>query len=290
MPRRTNEFQRLIALIEAQLAPDAVVRESVLLRDGKSGQQREVDLLIEAASGVHTIRIAVECQDRSRSATAEWIDQLHGKYRDLEVDKVIAVAREGFTLGARKKAEALGIETLALEEADALDWPREIAQIQEIEGLEVDVAIESASLAVDDSDAPMIKHLPSAVHKIPLYDEAGESLGSVADLAARALLQQPDVNERLAQSLGEVVRYRMFLSLNDRVFLQGDPGERQRLHGGEVLIAFRSRRIVNAPARRATYGQAGVVYGAVDLRGERVDVALAVKPQASASFKDVAGP
>src|SRR5512133_876007 len=132
MPRRTNEFQRLIALIESQLAPDAHGREPVLLKDSETGEGREVDVLIDAVSGIHPVRIAVECQDRGRPSSEEWIDQLHGRYRDLEIDKVIAVARGGFTSGARRKAEAVGIEILTLDEANATDWEGQIAEIEEI--------------------------------------------------------------------------------------------------------------------------------------------------------------
>jgi Restriction endonuclease len=283
MPRRTNDFQRLITLIEARLAPDAVVRESVLLRDTKTGQEREVDVLMETTSGIHAIRIAVECRDHARPATAEWIDQLQGKYRDLEVDKVIAVARAGFTAGARKKAEALGIGTLTLEEADTIDWPREIAQIDEIEGVEVDVAIEAVDFTIDDADA-IENDPPLAADKILVFNDADEPVGSIADLSARALLQQWDVSERIAQALGETVRYQLSLR-PERLFLKSASGQSQRLHGADVLVAFQSRRVVNAPAHRATYGQAQVVHGAVELEGEQVQVALVVKPGVEGSVR-----
>ena len=97
MPKRTNDFQSLIALIERQLAPEgAQVTESKLLKDILTGEEREVDTVIETKVSGHTITIGIECRDRDRRADVEWIDQLLGKYQNLPVHKIIAVSRSGF--------------------------------------------------------------------------------------------------------------------------------------------------------------------------------------------------
>jgi hypothetical protein len=51
-----------------------------------------------------------------------WIDTLRGKYANLPVDKVIAVARAGFAKTARAAAEKARIQTLTLEEATSANW------------------------------------------------------------------------------------------------------------------------------------------------------------------------
>jgi hypothetical protein len=123
MPKRTNAFQRLIRRIYKQIAlHGATVDESVLLKERDSGTPREVDVLIELPAAGHVLRMAVECRDRARAADVEWIDQLIGKYRDLEVHAIIAVSRSGFTSAARQKAAANKIETRTLVEALDSDW------------------------------------------------------------------------------------------------------------------------------------------------------------------------
>lgn len=73
MPKRSNEFQRLIHLIETTLAPhDVVVRESELIIS-RYGDEREVDVAVHLTSGAHAVTIAVECRDRSRPADLEWM-------------------------------------------------------------------------------------------------------------------------------------------------------------------------------------------------------------------------
>lgn len=48
MPRRTNDFQELIALIHLQLAPaGAVVTESAIREDALTHHGREVDITIQ---------------------------------------------------------------------------------------------------------------------------------------------------------------------------------------------------------------------------------------------------
>ncbi|MGH7824332.1 MAG: hypothetical protein ACREQ7_04045 [Candidatus Binatia bacterium] len=66
--------------------------------------------------------MAIECRDRSRKGSVEWIDGLIGKTSSLAVDKVVAVSKEGFTESAINKARIYGIDTLTAEEAVETDW------------------------------------------------------------------------------------------------------------------------------------------------------------------------
>jgi len=97
MPKRTNDFQTLIKFIYDRITPaDGTVTESAMIYDKDSNTLREVDILIEHKISGHTIKIAVECRDRSRKDTIEWIDGLVGKTSSLNVDKVVAVSKKGF--------------------------------------------------------------------------------------------------------------------------------------------------------------------------------------------------
>jgi len=135
MPQRSNDFQRLVALIEGQLASDeTAVTESKLVLD-TAGIEREIDISIEGALGGHAVSIAVETRDRSRPADVTWIDDLVGKYRHLPIDKVVAVSRLGFTSNALSGAAASTaprIETLTLEEALETDWKAVFSELREM--------------------------------------------------------------------------------------------------------------------------------------------------------------
>ena len=130
MPKRTNDFQQLIHLIYSQMLPvGATVHESALLQERGSVAEREVDILIEYTLGGIQLRLAIECRDRSRRQDVEWIDGLIGKFRDLPVDKIVAVTKSGFSTTAIEKARANNIEIRTLEEALNTDWPSEFIKL-----------------------------------------------------------------------------------------------------------------------------------------------------------------
>jgi len=93
MPRRTNPFQRIIFLIQQQLSPlGANVEQSVLLPNRAGSRPTEVDILVTLGGEAPPRRIGIECQNERRGATVEWIRELWGKYRLLDVSEVVAVA------------------------------------------------------------------------------------------------------------------------------------------------------------------------------------------------------
>src|SRR5262245_6390790 len=111
MPKRTNEFQKLITRIYARLVPEGGwVCESAMVKERGGRTEREVDVLLTHRAFGTVLRIAVECHDRKRHDDIEWIDSLIGKYKDLEVDKVIAVSASGFSRAAQEKADANRID------------------------------------------------------------------------------------------------------------------------------------------------------------------------------------
>lgn len=131
MPPRSNEFQRLVRTIYEQIVPEgATVTESAMISERGSAVQREVDVLVESRVGDIVVRLGVECRDRTRRDDIEWVDQLIGKYRDLPVDKIIAVSAAGLTRAAEEKARANRIEVRTLTEALDADWPKELVKTQ----------------------------------------------------------------------------------------------------------------------------------------------------------------
>ena len=147
MPRRSNPFQRLVFLIEQQLAPlGAEVGQSIELPNRAGSDPTEVDILITLPGGTRPMRIGVECQNEKRGATVEWIRELYGKYRLLGVERVVGVAGHGFSKDALKEARFLGIKTLTIDEALRFDWAERIRHIDKL--LLFDVLYEHTGTAV----------------------------------------------------------------------------------------------------------------------------------------------
>lgn len=122
MPKRSNDFQKLVALINGCLHDSRKVEESALLRDKTSGAEREVDILVSSEIADVSVNMSIEVRDRARKADVIWVEQMYAKHSHLSTDKLVLVSRSGFTKRALDKAAFYGIEAIALQEAFETDW------------------------------------------------------------------------------------------------------------------------------------------------------------------------
>src|SRR5437870_5878305 len=138
--KRTNDFQTVITLICGLLAERGTVVEESDTTPDSGGLVRERDITIRTDGGPP---IAIECRDRSRRETVEWIDQLHGKYSGDDQRLVVAVSKSGFTPAAIKLAARHGIETLSLDQAKIHDWHSLLGQSDASKNVSVAMAYRS---------------------------------------------------------------------------------------------------------------------------------------------------
>lgn len=132
MTKRTNAFQKAIFYIHDQLKDsDAIVTESAELNETNIDAiiRREIDVIIEKKVEGKVFRIAIECRDRTNKDDIQWIDCLIGKFKNLPVDRIIAVSKSGFSKNALKKAEASEIELRSLKEISSMDWITEYEKL-----------------------------------------------------------------------------------------------------------------------------------------------------------------
>lgn len=124
MPKRSNDFQRLVYLIRVNLAEGAKVTESKMMRDRLTKRFREVDVVIEGKVGNHPVTVSVECRDHKRVADVTWVDMMKSKHDRLDTNALILASRSGFTPEARNVASTYGIEVFTLEDIESADIPR----------------------------------------------------------------------------------------------------------------------------------------------------------------------
>ncbi len=153
MPRRTNKFQRLIYLIQHQLADGATVTESKLLPDLQTGAPVEVDIVIEGSIGDVDLAIGIECTSEDRRATVEWVNEMDGKHSSLPLDRTVLVARKGFTAGALAKAASRRIEAISLVEAESRDWSTWVRALR-LAGFTLITEQVSVTLAIALNESP----------------------------------------------------------------------------------------------------------------------------------------
>lgn len=138
MPKRSNDFQKLLVTIQRIFAPTgAVVEESAMVTAPGIGQLREIDVLVSnSKSGPYKLKIAFEAKDHKRQLNVTDIEGIIGKYRSqgsLVVDKVYVVTRRGISKTAKQKAEMNGIGVLTLLEIESTGIPGYAARQSRVE-------------------------------------------------------------------------------------------------------------------------------------------------------------
>jgi len=109
MPKRSNEFQRIVAAAQQIFSlPNSKITSPALITSSL-GIEREIDLLIAVDSGLETHYTAIEAKDHKRPLDTTAIDEIIGKFQDLPIKNIIVVSRK-FTSNAIIKAKAFGIK------------------------------------------------------------------------------------------------------------------------------------------------------------------------------------
>lgn len=134
MPKRTNEYQRLVLAINKHFASlTAKVTESAMLYDDSTEQHREIDILIEDDIGGFKIRVGVECTAVKRPLTVAKLDEIIAKHRDCGIHKTVIVSKSGFASTTRTKAAKVEVELISYEAALQKDWPAEFKILTGVE-------------------------------------------------------------------------------------------------------------------------------------------------------------
>ena len=115
VPKRTNTFQDVVAIVTRHMAGDSLVEESVLVTPIRGGTSREVDVVVTSTVGGHRVVVGIEASKRSRPAPVGWIEEMMGKHDALPTDKLVLYSGSGFTRGAIEKAEEYGVVAISGE-------------------------------------------------------------------------------------------------------------------------------------------------------------------------------
>lgn len=119
-----RSLERLVAQLESVIGnkENVSVESPKRLRDSTNGRLREHDVLVTVRHGHYEIVIAIECRDRSRKIGVGQVEGFWKKCQDTGVNQPVMVSPLGFWESAIKKAQALGVRCLFLEDAVSFDW------------------------------------------------------------------------------------------------------------------------------------------------------------------------
>jgi hypothetical protein len=123
MPKRSNDFQKVILHLQSLTSPGYKVKESHFLKDSITGQMREVDIVIESNIAGYESIVSIEVIGwQKKKGDIEWVERMACKHNTLPTSTLVLVSKSGFTQNAFKKAEFHNIVTLTIGEALKADW------------------------------------------------------------------------------------------------------------------------------------------------------------------------
>ena len=107
MPRRNNERQQIVEMLKRITArPGSTVEASKFLRDARTGNDREVDVVVEELIDDHPFIQSFEVTSRARKVSVEQVEQLVNKHSNLATDRLFIVSWSGFSRAATRIIES----------------------------------------------------------------------------------------------------------------------------------------------------------------------------------------
>jgi hypothetical protein len=105
-----KELEYLVAMIQKQLSPDAIVQHNVMLDGVDSETKRQIDVLVEQNIGQYTMQIVIDCKDYAKPIDVKGVEEFQGLVQDVRAHKGALVCPSGFTKAALKRARKLQID------------------------------------------------------------------------------------------------------------------------------------------------------------------------------------
>jgi hypothetical protein len=199
MPKRTNDFQRLIGVIQSHLDPGVRVEEPAFLIDRITEAEREVDIVVRGSVGGHAVVISIECHDRARTDHVGWVEEMHGKHLRLPTNVLILASHSGFSEEAIKVAEVHGIRCFVFDDVDVSSPDRIFPDTQSLWGKTWTIGIDGVSITVDASGS-LPRETGPASPDFQLFLEGGTPLCSAAEMVT-ALVNNDRLQERIAAEI-----------------------------------------------------------------------------------------
>jgi hypothetical protein len=199
MPKRSNDFQKLVFLARRALADGAVVTESKMMRHRITKSAREVDVVVEGQIGGCNVVVSIECRDHARVADVTWVEQMITKHQHLATNTLVLASKSGFTADARHLAQSHGVETVEYAEQDSLDLVPVIGRNGSLWLKTIEVTPDSVVVFVDRGGDPLSRHV-KASPTIEVHTEASGRVTTFGELIPRMLQSTHTRDSLLAEA------------------------------------------------------------------------------------------
>jgi hypothetical protein len=120
-----QEYQEAVARLYEQAEGVGTLRRDALIPDRVTGQNRQVDVLLEIEAKGHIVRVLIDAKFRADSIDVKVVEEVLALAESTGAHKAVIVAPNGWTEPAAKKAhhESCDLRILSIEEALELVVP-----------------------------------------------------------------------------------------------------------------------------------------------------------------------
>ncbi len=231
MPKRSNQFQRLILLLQKQLSGVAEVIESEMLVDRRNKEETEVDIVVYGKQGVHRPVVSIECRDHKRPQSKGWVNEMYAKHQYLPTTDLVLASSSGFTKPAERLAILLGIRPVMMSEASSVEWTKIVGKRANIKINEYFRFPLRCTVHIGDDWIP-VGMLQTELPELPLYNAKDSlvcSLKNVLDMC----MDNKDLNPKFDKSdVGKYVALAdVSIKFESRSYTIDKDGDRHILDG-----------------------------------------------------------
>ncbi len=174
-----EQLEHLVAAIQRQLAPGAIVRHNVKLPGIQSETERQIDVLVEQNVGQYTMRIVIDCKDYASPVDVKGVEEFYGLVQDVGAHKGALVCPKGFTKSAKKRAKKLQIELYSPVDTDPHKWTATVTA-----PVLCDFRTTYMSFGISVS-APKPFTMPMEFYTLPVYDKNSKPIGNILETAQK---------------------------------------------------------------------------------------------------------
>lgn len=100
-----KEYETYVFGSLQRLCPGTDIRRNVHIRGTKSGELRQVDILVDRKIGDFSLNIAIDCKCYKRKVTVSDVDRFLGMLGDIRVSKGVLVTTKGYSKTAHRRAQ-----------------------------------------------------------------------------------------------------------------------------------------------------------------------------------------
>ncbi|MDX2252009.1 MAG: hypothetical protein NW202_06970 [Nitrospira sp.] len=189
MPKRSNDFQRLVYSVHLNLAAGAEVKESHMMQDRLTKRFREVDVVIKGKVGSQPVVVCVECRDHKRVADVTWVDAMKTKHERLDTHVLLLASSKGFTKEAEDVARKYGIELFTLERQETADMAGMLGPSGSLWHKTYSLSADKVSIRVSQTGELPVETVATSPDNL-LYLEDGSELCQVKELVDQLLMSE----------------------------------------------------------------------------------------------------